>query len=277
MLNMNAAVHQNLTVECVYFVHGSKQMKKRKLAAGALALAVSVTACGCGEQVYEMTKEEEAVIVHYAAHAVSKFNKKQPEGIEDVTALKAMMEQEAREKQKEKEKKQQEKEEKKKAAEDKKKDNSSGSSETPDQAEPQKKYVSLSRALGLGSIKAVYRGYDTAAAYQASQSYMIRANSGNELLVLHVNLRNDTDETVKCDILSKMPSFRLTINGELSVSADTTILLNDLGTYQGSIKAGKKAGTVLIFQVKKGSVKKSDSMELEVITDGNSSRVQLTG
>ena len=106
---------------------------------------------------------------------------------------------------------------------------------------------------------------------------MIRANSGNELLVLHVNLRNDTDETVKCDILSKMPSFRLTINGELSVSADTTILLNDLGTYQGSIKAGKKAGTVLIFQVKKGSVKKSDSMELEVITDGNSSRVQLTG
>lgn len=276
MRNMNAAVHQSLTVKCVYFVHGSKQMKKRRLAAGALALAVSVTACGCGEQIYEMTKEEEAVIVHYAAHAVSKFNKKQPEGIEDVTALKALMEEEAEQKEREKEKKRQEKEEKK-AAEDKKQAESPSSDSKSGQDGQQKKYVSLSRALGLGKIKAVYRRYETAAAYQASQSYMIRADSGNELLVLHVNLRNDTDETVKCDILSKMPVFRLTAGGELSVTADTTILLNDLGTYQGSIQAGKKAGTVLIFQVKKGAVKSSDSLELEVTAGGKSSLVQLTG
>ena len=51
-------------------------MKKNRLAAGALAFAVSVTACGCGEKVYEMTNEEEAAVVYYSAHAVTKFNKR---------------------------------------------------------------------------------------------------------------------------------------------------------------------------------------------------------
>ena len=254
-------------------------MKKKRLAAGVLALAVSITACGCGEQVYEMTEDEEAVIVHYAAHAVSKFNKKQPEGVEDVTALKAMMEMEAEEREKEKEQEQQKKEEQKKA--EQKQDDSSQagnpSDGTKEEQKPQKNYVSLSKALGLGKIKAVYRRHEIAASYQASQSYMIRANSGNELLILHVNLRNDTDSTARCNILSKMPTFRLTVNGELSVSADTTILLNDLGTYQGSIKAGKKAGTVLVFQVPQGAVRKTDSMELEVTIGDTASLVQLTG
>ncbi len=54
-------------------------MKKNRLAAGAFALAVSIMACGCGDQVYELTDEEEAVIVHYSAHVVTKFNKKQSE------------------------------------------------------------------------------------------------------------------------------------------------------------------------------------------------------
>lgn len=250
-------------------------MKKKKLAAGALALTVSITACGCGEQVYEMTKEEEAVIVNYAAHAVSKFNKKQPEGIEDVTVLKAMMEQEAKEQEKKKQEEEDAKKEQSGTADDTKTDTPSDTGQAP--SEPQKDYVSLSRALQLNGIKAVYRRYEIASAYQASQSYMIRANSGNELLVLHVNLRNDGNKAARCNILSKMPAFRLTINGELSVSADTTILLNDLGTYQGSIKAGEKAGTVLIFQVQKGAVKSADSMELEVTIDGTASLVQLTG
>ncbi len=246
-------------------------MKKKRLAAGALALTVSITACGCGERVYEMTKEEEAVIVNYAAHAVSKFNKKQSEGIEDVTVLKAMMEQEAKEKKRQEEKKEQEKAE----ADNKRKETPSKGGQT--QTEPQKNYVSLSQALQLSKIKAVYRKYEIASAYQASESYLIRAGSGNDLLILYVNLRNDGNKAARCNILSKMPSFKLTINGELSVSADTTILLNDLGTYQGSIKAGDKEGTVLIFQVQKGEVKSADSMELEVTIDGTSSLVRLTG
>lgn len=257
-------------------------MKKNRLAAGALALAVSITACGCGDQIYELTEEEEAVIVHYSAHAVSKFNKKQSEGIEDVAVLKAIQElkaKEAEERRKEQEKEQQEqndnnKEEKPESAENTQKPDSSASGQD---AQPKVNYVSLKKALQLSEVNAVYRKYDLTSAYKASQSYMVRANSGNDLLVLHVNLKNSGSKTAECDILSKMPSFKLTINGEISVSADTTILLNDLGTYQGRIREGDKARTVLVFQVKKGSVKSIDTMDLEVTIGGTSSQVQLIG
>ncbi|MDE7312562.1 MAG: DUF4352 domain-containing protein [Eubacterium sp.] len=252
-------------------------MKKNRLAAGALAFAVSITACGCGEQVYEMTNEEEAAVVHYSAHAVTKFNKRQSEGIKDVALLKAMMEQqekEAEERKEQEEQEQQQQQAQQQEEEKKPADSTAAPSEESD-SKAQEKYVSLGKALGLSGVDAVYRGYELVSAYQASQSYMVRANSGNELLVVHVNLKNGGSKTAECNILSKMPSFRLTVNGELNVNADTTILLNDLGTYQGRIKAGKKAQTVLIFQVKKGSVKSIDTMEMEVTVNGSGSKVQL--
>lgn len=258
-------------------MHGSKQMKKNRLAAGALALAVSITACGCGDQIYEMTDEEETAIVQYSAHVVSKFNRKQSEGIENVAVLKALMkirEEEAKKRRQQEEEKRQQEEEK-----PEQKPDASGSQQqgTPSAGQQQKAYVSLTKALQLDGVSASYRKYELVSAYQASQSYMVRANSGNELLVLHVNLKNSGNKTAECDILSKMPSFRLTINGETSVSADTTILLNDLGTYQGKIRAGKTKKAVLIFQVKKGAVKSVDSMELEVTSGGTSALVQLEG
>ena len=217
--------------------------------------------------------------MQYAAHVVSKFNRKQSEGIENVAVLKALMK--IREEEAEKRRKQQEEEQQEEEKPDQKPDTSGNQQqETPSegqQEQPQKTYVSLTKALQLDGVDASYRKYELTSAYQASQSYMVRANSGNELLVLHVNLKNSGNKTTECDILSKMPSFRLTINGETSVSADTTILLNDLGTYQGKIRAGKTKKAVLIFQVKKGSVKSADSMELEVKTGGTSSQVQLEG
>lgn len=261
-------------------MHGSKQMKKNRLAAGALALAVSITACGCGDQIYEMTDEEETAIVQYSAHVVSKFNRKQSEGIENVAVLKALMkmrEEEAEKQRKQEEEQQKQEEQKPEQKPDTADKQQQGTPSEGQQERPQNTYVSLTKALQLDGVNATYRKYELASAYQASQSYMVRANSGNELLVLHVNLKNNGNKTAECDILSKMPSFRLTINGETSVSADTTILLNDLGTYQGKIRAGKTKKAVLIFQVKKGSVKSVDNMELEVRIGGTSSQVQLEG
>lgn len=270
-------------------------MKKNRLAASALALAVSITACGCGDRIYELTEEEEAVIVHYSAHAVSKFNKRQSEGIQDVAVLKALKE--LREKEALERRRQREEEEKERLRklgqqteddEENKDPNQTGQSQQPNSSQnegrpnssaeqPNTGYVSLKKALQLSGINAVYRSYELVSSYQASQSYMVRASSGNELLVLHVNLKNSGSKTAECDILSKMPSFQLTVNGDVSVSADTTILLNDLGTYQGKIRAGEKARTVLIFQVKKGAIKSMDNMDLEVTVNGEASLVHLAG
>lgn len=253
-------------------------MKKNRLAAGALALAVSITACGCGDEVYELTDEEEAVVVHYSAHSVTKFNKKQSEGIKDIAALEARLAAEEEEK-KQQEQKEEKPQEESTADDDTKTEDGQETQQEPadaPQAE-QKTYVSLNQALQLGGIDAVYKKYEISSTYKETENYIVSAGSGNELLVLAVNLKNNGSKTAKCDILSKMPSFKLTINDELSVSADTTILLNDLGTYQGKIKAGDTKKAVLVFQVQQGALRTVNSMELEVTIDDTSSLVQLIG
>lgn len=251
-------------------------MKKNRLAAGALALAVSFAACGCGDEVYELTEEEESVIVHYSSHAVTKFNKKQSEGIRNVAALEAQM---AAEEEEEKNRQEEEKEPETTADDTKVDQEQQTDPANPSDApqETQKTYVSLNQALQLGGIDAVYKNYKITSTYEETEHSIVSAGSGKELLVLAVNLKNNGSKAAKCDILSKMPSFRLTVNGELSVFADTTILLNDLGTYQGKIKAGGTKKAVLIFQVQQGTVKKIDSMELEVTIGDTSSEVLLIG
>ena len=57
-------------------------MKKTKI--GVLLLVLSLAAGGCGEKPITMTQDEEAMIVAYAAHVVSKFNTRQPDGLSHV-------------------------------------------------------------------------------------------------------------------------------------------------------------------------------------------------
>lgn len=247
-------------------------MRKNRLTAGALTLAVSMMACGCS-QMYEMTDTEEAAVVNYSARAVTKFNLKQTEGINNVAVLEKQMEDE---KQQEAKKKEEEKKQQEAAKNEEKQTNATKpTTESPKSQEPQVSYVSFNEALKLGGVDAVYQRYEKASSYEESESFMVTANEGNELLILHIDLKNNSNKTADCDILSKMPSFRLTVNNKVSMSADTTLLLNDFGTYQGAIQAGNTQPTVLVFQAKKGTIKNIKNMELEVAVNGTSSMVQL--
>ncbi len=244
-------------------------MRKKRLAAAALAFSVATIACGCGDQMFEMTDDEKAVIVNYSAHVVSKFNTRQPEGIQDVSVLEKLLDDEEK------------RQEEKKQEEQAKKEDTAGREDhaaLPDdsgQKTEQKNYVSLSNALQLDGIDAAYKSYEVCSAYKGSDSYSISAGSGKDLLVLHVNLKNQGNKTVNCDILSKSPSFMLNVNDKVHVPADTTILLNDLGTYQNKIKAGETKKTVLIFQVRHNAAKTVKSMDVEVRIGEKNSLVQL--
>ncbi len=236
-------------------------MRKNRFAAGALTLAVSMTICGCSQKMYDLTDTEEAAVINYAARAVTKFNLRQTEGIRNVAVLEKKM---ADEKELEEQKKNQQK------PADQKPSENTGATQ-----QEQVNYVSLNQALKLGGIDAVYRSYEKTTAYNTTDSFLVTANDGNELLILHIDLKNNSGKKAGCDILSKMPSFRLTVNDTVSMSADTTLLLNDFGTYQGDIQAGSTQKTVLVFQARKGTLKKIENMVLEVNINGTASQVLL--
>lgn len=241
-------------------------MKRKGFRIGACCIAASILLGGCGDGLYELTPEEQAAIVGYSSHIVSKFNKKQSEGVVDVAAYKAALaEKEAARKARVEEAKKEEAEK-----EELKNSQSQQQGETKEA-----QYVSLNQALKLGGVDAIYKGYQVDESYKETESYMVTANSGNELLILNIDLKNGGNKKVSCDMLSKMATFRITVNGSNSKEADTTILLNDLGTYQGSIDAGATKKTVLLFQFPKGTVKNAESLVLDVTIDGDRATAHL--
>ncbi|MDD6615055.1 MAG: hypothetical protein PUF13_02975, partial [Lachnospiraceae bacterium] len=128
--------------------------------------------------------------------------------------------------------------------------------------------VTLSEALGLEHIQAVYTGTQLTDRYDS-----VVPDSGKKLMILHVTLQNRTKKARKCDILSLLPVFRAKVNGTQEVTAELTILPENLSTWESKIPAGGSADTIILFQVKEDAVQSVDQLELEVMAGEKTSRV----
>ena len=125
--------------------------------------------------------------------------------------------------------------------------------------------VSLNDAVAIPGIDAQYTGAEFATVYQQNSSYMVEPDAGNKYLVLHFHLENAGTEAVACDMLSRKVSFRVTLNDSVEAVAQVTILLNDFGTYQGTIEAGSGTDTVLLFEVPESTPEDLSKISLEVV------------
>ena len=65
------------------------------------------------------------------------------------------------------------------------------------------------------------------------------------------------------DLASKQGKYMLNVNGA-SYKAQQTLLLNDLGMYQGEVEAGANVETVLLFEVPAETVSEIGNMELSI-------------
>ena len=63
------------------------KMKQKKWRGIILLLLGCLMLTGCGEAPYELTDEEQQLIVSYSAHVVSKFNRYQKDGLTHVPNL----------------------------------------------------------------------------------------------------------------------------------------------------------------------------------------------
>lgn len=230
-----------------------ERLKIKKIFLGGLLIACTGVLYGCGEQLYELQDNEQEIIVNYAAHIVAKYNTEQPEGYEYVYI----------------------------PADDQTEDGTSDETaqdhpdaQTPDgtgagSSSQQDASATLSEALGLENIQAVYTGAELTDQYDES----VVPESGRQLLVLHVTLQNLTEKTQKCDILSILPTFRVKVNGEVEATSELTILPDNLATWEADLEAGASENAVIIFQTNKDAVTQINQLEMEVQTEQKTSRV----
>lgn len=251
-------------------------MKSSKFKICALVLTMALVMSGCGDKPYTLTDQEQAVIVNYSSHVVAKYNKRQPDGICYTAPSK---ETKSTEKPASTEK-QTEKQTQKKPEVDTSKGTAGGTTQQTSSNESTEQSTqvainSLTAGLGLTGLTATYTGSELKVSYKQPNYFTLDASAGKTFLILHIKLSNTTNSDIACDMLSKKAGFVATINGNVSANAKTTILLNDLGTLQETIAAGKTLDTVLLFEIPADQVKSVDRVDLKVDLNGQSKNLGL--
>jgi hypothetical protein len=247
-------------------------MKSSKLKICALVLTMALVMSGCGDKPYTLTDQEQAIIVNYSSHVVAKYNKRQPDGLCYTAPSKDTKSTEkpaSTEKQTEK-----------KPEVDTSKGTAGGtthqtSANASTEQSTQVAINSLTAALGLSGLTATYTGAEVKTSYKQPNYFALDASAGKTFVILHIKLNNTTTSEISCDMLSKKAGFVTTINGTVTANAKTTILLNDLGTLQEKIAAGKTLDTVLLFEVPADQVKTVDRVDLKVDMNGQSKNMGL--
>lgn len=235
-------------------------MGRKKGLVSILLCGVMLSTAGCGTKPYDLSSEEQEKVAAYAAHVVTRYNDRQDEGLirirqEDLSEDTA--------------------DSKTTQTDTKDKQETSGDPAKNTKAEtekPKAETVSLRQALKLeDGLDASFENYDVTDSYVESDYFAMNATAGKTFLVVHVNLKA-TGGDIECDMLKKNLKYRVVINGDKTVAAQTSILLNDLGTYQGTIAGGSAQECVLLFETEKQNVENITSLQLKV-SDGSTSTV----
>lgn len=251
-------------------------MKKSRIGITAVLLAALFMLSGCGDAMYELTEDEQSLIVHYAAQTLAKFNTFQQDGevfvlteiLEGTDIAEESSEPEDAGGEEAPEDMGDEQEPSDGAAENETSESADMSQESQDTG------ATMTEALDLGIIQAEYMGLELCKTYQEEDYYAVDADLGKQFLVVKYNLVNQSAQAFHIDILAMTPSFTAVVNGEQTVPAQTTILLNDLSTYQSDIEPNGTKETVLLFQIPEDVTEVTD-LQLKVTMNGNNFTVNL--
>lgn len=232
---------------------------KKRMQFLTILLASTVVLGGCGTSLYELTDDEEDLIVSAAAQAVAKHNIFQSDGITDVEPETEPQMQENTTEQ-----------DTQQVQEETNTNTNTGGTKT----DTQTKEITLSDLLGK-NLKVSYKGYSTASSYQEGDYFSVNATSGKTLIIMNINVKNTGKKNIKIDMLSKDVTFYGCFNGTDRIVEKKILSTKNLSTYQGKIKPGKSIKTVLVFEVSKKQADEISTQDLQVEMDGQMYQVTM--
>jgi hypothetical protein len=227
-----------------------------------LFLVCSLMLCGCGTSLYELTEEEETVIVHYAAYVLAKHNVYQKDGM--VAISEDLLEEDSEEAGTE-EALPDETEQETEASEQQ-----SGSGDTAEStaAEPANS-ISIAEAVGYdGQLDIAYTGFTVVNNFQEGRAYSLDAHAGYDFVVAQFTMKNISGEAIDVDVMSRGLTFRMSYEENRWIKEDVTLLLTDLSTYTDSLASDESVDLVLLFEVPEDDVASIGELSFSVDKDG---------
>lgn len=214
---------------------------KRKVMGGAVVLLSAILMAGCGNAIPEMSGQQQALFVEYTVGKVLKYDKNREGKLTELT-----LEEEIEE-----EKPAADPDETIDIEEDAQEEASAEEVTVIDNTDIVISDITMEEFLKLNSVRITYTGYETADSYPAQEGelyFAMDATSGNKLLVLKFLTENISGAETSLDIAQSNTRFKIIVNGE-EKNALTTLLLNDLAYYQGTLAPGESTELVLICEI----------------------------
>lgn len=225
-------------------------MKKHRRFLAMGLVIISLLLSGCGTSLYELTADEEALIVKYAAHFVAKHNIYQKDGISV------------------------------EVAEDESEENDTQNpddTQEPSQGEVDKR-PSVAEAMNLPKgISLVYEESYIADHIKEGAAYSEEAGVGFTFYVLKFKMKNNTENAIEVDNFSKDIVFKLTSGSIVAKSKEfeVPILSTELSSYIGTVEAGESVDVILLFKVKEADAEKISEPTIEMLDGTTTKPVKL--
>ena len=238
-----------------------EDMKRYKRFLFICIAACSLCLGGCGDSLHELTVEEEALIVHYAAYVVAKHNIQQKDGMSGVPIPDAIPENT-------------ETVDTPVDTEDTQNPQGQGDG-TVDAPQVEDTTITLAEAIGhANDLTIAYGGSYTSNNYIEGSAYSIDASAGNTFYIMKIVLSNTTEADVEVENVTKGLNFKL-VYGDQNVNAEVTFLMTDFSTYYGTIPSGQSVETVLLFEVPEASAEQITEPTLQILIDNALKNVKL--
>ena len=236
-------------------------MKNKKMRPFIILLAgtLLVSLSGCGNTIPALSEEQEALVVEYASTAVLKHDANYQGKLVDLSTL-------SNEEETPEEETTQEPVEE------------ADIPKEPEQMqEPQQDVLSAEQAeaeiqadaeqiLGLQDVSLTYSGYEVDEFYPKNGNeiyFVMNATPGNNLLVVKFTLRNLLNEEQDIQIQPGTVRVKIIMNGE-EKNALTTMLLNDLATYQGTLGPNEETELVVVGEYPVEDLQSIDSLSVKL-------------
>lgn len=233
----------------------------KKYTAFLYTMIISVILCGCGSTLPEMSDMETAVVTEYATNLLVKYSTLSERALLNEEELEAGIIEEAEEKERLLKVKEFEKmylngtedvADTKTSDKKNEKDNDNMESTNSVAQEPAPQ-LSVDEFFAENNFSIDYSSYALCQSYPEADGedvfMVVDAAPGKQLCIIKFNVNNLSADEQALDMYTKGGRFSLEIENGSTVSAQSTLLVDDLSSYIGTIPAGGTEEMVLIFEV----------------------------
>lgn len=241
---------------------------KKLICVGSVLLGIMAFVSGCSNEIPELNENDQEAVVEYAADIVKKYDKRHVGRLKEVTQEETAAEKET-------------------AAESEQAAPSPEASSL--QPDPDVEIidpfggsgvpaeVSLENFLQMDGVTFTYTGYETLQSYPPAGDgvyFSMNATPGTTLLVLKFTANNQAGEDRELDMLGTGVRFRVTVNEETK-NALSTMLLNDLATYKGTLEAGGSTELVVVREIPEEQAASIDGLSVIAKSEDTTATISL--